>query len=177
MNPVIEAALPSTMIVPPFWSIPGAGADVALDDEVAATNRGAGERAGVVLDHHHAGHHVLGDRPADPPGDLDLRTVDQPAAEVAEAALEADPAAGQYRDAERVPCARIEHGHLVDALLVDQPAQLRVDLARGHLARVEHGALSVDLRRLRNRVVELDQAALVHARLLAHLVHTRTSPS
>jgi hypothetical protein len=125
----------------------------------------------------HAGHHVLGDRPAHASGDLDLGTVDQPTAEVAEAALEPYPAAGQDGDAEGVLGARIPHGHIGDPLLVDQPAQLGVDLAGGHLASLDHRALPIDLRCLRNRIVELDQAALVHAGLLAHLVHTRTSPS
>ena len=105
MNPVIEAALPSDDDRAALLVDPGPRADVALDDQVAAAQRGPGERAGVVLDHDHPGHHVLGDRPADAPGDLDLGAVDQPAAEVAEAALEADPAAGEDRDA-RASAAR-----------------------------------------------------------------------
>ena len=48
MKPVIEPASPSTMIVPPFWSMPGARADLALDDQVAAAHRRAGQRAGVA---------------------------------------------------------------------------------------------------------------------------------
>src|SRR5262245_5482197 len=154
-----------------------ARADVALNDQVAAAQRSARQRAGVALDDDHAGHHVLGDRPSGAPGDLDLRTVDQAAAEVAEAALEADPAAGQDRDAERVARAGIAHGHVADALLVDQPAQLGVDLAGGHVPGLDHRAVAVDLGLLGDRVVELHEPALVHAGLLAHLVHTRTSPS
>src|SRR6185369_6327929 len=103
---------------------PRAGADVALDDEAAAPQRRSGERTGVALHHDHAGHHVLGDRPPHSSGDLDLGAVDQAATEVAEAALEPDPAARQDRDAERMAGAGILHGHVGDALLVDQPAQL-----------------------------------------------------
>src|SRR3954464_6912173 len=80
----------------------GARADLALDDQVPAAQRRAGERAGVGLDHHDARHHVLGHRPADAAVDLELRAVAQPAAEVAEAALEGDPAALEDRDAQRV---------------------------------------------------------------------------
>src|SRR5262249_19145056 len=156
---------------------PGPSAHVALHHQVAAPQGGAGERAGVALHDDHAGHHVLGDRPAHAPGDLDLGPVDQPAAEVAETALEADPAAGEDRHAERVAGARVPDRHVRDALLVDQPAELRVDLPRGHVAGLDHGARAVDLRLLRDRVVELDEPALVHAGLLAHLLHTRTSPS
>ncbi len=47
MKPVIEPALPITMMVPPFWSMPVRAPDLALDDEVAAAQRGAGQRAGV----------------------------------------------------------------------------------------------------------------------------------
>src|SRR6188472_2102079 len=156
---------------------PGPRADVALDDQVATPQCRARQRPGVVLDDDDAGHHVLGHRPADAPGDLDLGPVDQPAAEVPKAALEPNPAAGQDRHAEGVTGARIAHGHVGDALLVDQPPQLGVDLARGHLASLDHRALPIDLRLLRNRVVELDEPALVHAGLLAHLLHTRTSLS
>src|SRR5215470_14374241 len=73
----------------------GAGPDVAADHHVAAAQRRAGQRAGVLVADDHAGHHVLGRRPADPPLHVDLRAVDQPAAEVAEAAVDGDPAAGQ----------------------------------------------------------------------------------
>src|SRR5262245_423119 len=78
-----------------------------------------------------------------------------------------------------MPRARIEHRHLPDTLLVDQPPQLGVDLARGQVRGIELGALAVDRRGLRDRVVELDQPALVHphGRLLAQRLHTRTAPS
>src|SRR5215470_14642611 len=39
----------------------GAGPDRAPDHEVPAAQGRAGEGAGVLLDHHHAGHHVLAD--------------------------------------------------------------------------------------------------------------------
>ena len=38
------------MIVPPFWSIPVRAPTAPVDDEVAAPDRGAGERARVLLD-------------------------------------------------------------------------------------------------------------------------------
>src|SRR6266702_4204497 len=72
----------------PLLVDPGPGSDLALDDEVAAPNRGPGQRTGVAVDHDDPGHHVLAGRPADPPLDVDLGAVDQSAAEVAEAAVE-----------------------------------------------------------------------------------------
>src|SRR5258708_30754424 len=48
------------------------GPDIAADHHVAAPQRGAGQRAGVLVDEHHAGHHVLRSRPADPAADPDL---------------------------------------------------------------------------------------------------------
>ena len=150
-------------------------AHLALDDEVASAQRGAGERAGVALDDDDARHHVLGHRPAHSPVDLDLGPIDQADPEVAEAPLEGDAAAGQDPGAERMTGARIEDRHVLDALLVEQPAQLGVDLARGQLARVEHGALAVDLGDLRDRAVELDEPAGVVGR--AQVVHTITAPS
>ena len=156
------------MIVPPFWSMPGARADAALDDEVAAAERGARERAGVAVDHDDAGHHVLAGRPADPALDVHLGAVDDPAAEVAEAAVEGDLAAGEDADAERVLGARVAHRHVGDALLVDQPAQLEVDLPRREVVRVELGRGAVDLGDLRDRCVRLGEAARVVAdRVLA----------
>src|SRR5579859_2060753 len=116
----------------------GAGAHVTADHHVAAAQRGAGQRARVLVHDEDPGHHVLGHRPADPSGDVDLGPVDETAAEVAEAALDGDPAAGQDAHRERVLGARVTHGHLGDALVVDEAAQLEVDLARGQLGRVEH---------------------------------------
>ena len=52
MNPVIEAALPSDDDRAPLLIDPRAGADVALDHQVAAAHRRPGERACVVLDDH-----------------------------------------------------------------------------------------------------------------------------
>src|SRR4051812_4806869 len=153
----------------------GARAHLALDHEVAAAQRGAGQRAGVRLDHHDPGHHVLGDRPAHAPVDLELGSVTEAAAEVAEAALEGHPAARENPDAQRVASARVEDRDVLHALLVEQPAQLGVDLARRQLARVELGPLAVDLGDLRDRPVQLDEpAGVVGAR---YLVHTITAPS
>jgi hypothetical protein len=74
---------------------------------------------------------------------------------------------------------RAQHGHVADAALVDQAAQLEVDLAGGQLARVEDGAVAVDLGDPRNLVVELDQAARVApgVGLAGYRVQTITSPS
>src|SRR3954468_11854166 len=136
-----------------------AGADAAVDDEVAAADRGPGERAGVAVDDDDARHHVLARRPADAALDVDLGPVDQPAAEVAERAVERDPAAREDADAERVLRARVQHRDVLDALLVEEPAQLGVDLPDREVARVELRAVAVDLRDARGRSVDLDEAA------------------
>ena len=178
MNPVIEPARAQDDDRAALLVDPGAGADATLDHEVAAAEGGAGERAGVAVDHDDPGHHVLARRPADAAVDVDLGAVDQPAAEVAEAAVERDPAAREDADAERVPRARVAHGDVGDALLVDQPAQLEVDLARRQVVRVELGRGPVDLGDLGDGRVELDEAARVVAdRVLAYRCHTITSPS
>src|SRR5439155_22896747 len=100
----------------------------ALDDDVAAAQRRPGERAGVALDDHDARHHILAGGPAYAAGDVHLGAVDQPAAEVAEAALIGDLATRQDADADRMLRAGILHGHVGDALLVEERAQLEVDL-------------------------------------------------
>src|SRR5215470_8820986 len=157
----------------------GAGTDVAADHDIAAAQRRAGQRAGVLVDDDHARHHVLGHRPADPPPHVDLRPVDEPAAEVAEAAVDGDPAAGQDAHGEGVFRARVEDGHVPDALVVDEPAELQVDLPGGQLGRVEHrrGPVRAALHRRgpRRLGVGLGQAAGVIADL--HLFHTSTSRS
>src|SRR4051794_23512112 len=140
-----------------------ARADVALDDEVPAADGRAGQRAGVLLDHDDAGHHVLAGRPARAAGDGDLRAVDQAAGEVADAALEADAAAAQDADAERVLGARVAHGDVVHALLVEQAAQLEVDLPDAEVGRVEGRPGAVDLSRARRDGVRLGQPASVVA--------------
>src|SRR5262249_46473519 len=78
--------------------------------------------------------------------------------------------------------ARVLDRHVLNALLVDQPAQLAVDLAGGQVVRVEHGRLAVDLRDLGDRAVELYESARVVQELLlrvvcGYLVHTITSLS
>src|SRR5271169_129889 len=65
-----------------------AGAHIALTDEVATAERRAEGRARVLLDHHRSGEHVLGARPADAACDVDVRSVDQAAAEIAETAFD-----------------------------------------------------------------------------------------
>ena len=85
-------------------------------------------------------------------------------------------------DAERVARAGVADGHLAHALLVEQAAQLEVDLARRQVVRVEAGAVAVDLGDARDRLVELDEPARVEARLAAgavdgYRVHTITSLS
>ena len=155
-----------------------AGADAALDHEVAAADGRAGQRAGVAVDHDHARHHVLAGRPAHAAGDVHLWPVDHAAAEVAQAALERDLAAGEDAHADRVLRAGVLHRHVGDALLVQQPAQLEVDLARGQVARVEHRPLAVHLGHLGDLGVRLRQPAGVVGDLaLAYRVHTSTSPS
>src|SRR5919106_3975087 len=116
---------------------PRARAHLALDDEVAAAHGRARERARVRLDHDDARHHVLARRPAHAPLDLDLRAIDQATAEVAEGAVEGDPAAGEDADAERVLRPGIEHSDLADPLLVQEAAELEVDVPGREVARVE----------------------------------------
>src|SRR5579875_2390889 len=156
----------------------GPGADLPLDHDVAAAQRGAGERAGVALDDDDAGHHVLRHRPADAPVDLDLRPVDHAAAEVAEAAFEGDPAPGEDADRQRVTGAGLQDGDVGDALLVEQRAQLEIDLANRQITRVEARGGSVDLRDMGGGVIELDQPPGVElpgpAVGLSYLLHTIT---
>src|SRR5207244_12456984 len=86
-----------------------------------------------------------------------LWAVDQSAAEIAEAALEGDPAAGEDADAQRVLRAGVEDCDDLHALPVEQPAQLEIDLARRQALPVEDGSVAVDLRDARDRVVGLDE--------------------
>src|SRR4051794_22998293 len=151
---------------------PGAGADAALDHHVAAAQGGRGQRARVAVHHDDAAHHVLARRPADAPADMHLGTVDEAEAEVAQRAVEGDPAALQDADAERMERTRVEHRDVEDALPVDQPAQLGVDLARGEAARVQDRAAVGDLGGAGRRAVDLDETA----RVVGQRVHTITSP-
>ncbi len=109
---------------------------------------------------------------------MDLRPVDEPAGEVAERALEADPAAAQDPDAERVAALRVLDHDLVDALLVEQAAKLEVDRPRRQLARVEGRDAVLDdgvARRLGDRLGE--PARVVGDLPLAYRCHTSTSRS
>jgi hypothetical protein len=78
-----------------------------------------------------------------------------------------------------VPRARIQDRDVLDSLLVDETLQLRVDLARGEVLGVELRLVAVDLRDVRNLVVELDQPAGVEQDLSVrgYRVQTITSPS
>src|SRR5437764_557745 len=115
----------------------GARADLPLDDEIPAPQRRARQGPGVALDDNDTRHHVFGRRPSDPSVDLHLRPVDQAAAEVAQTALEGDLATAQDSHPKRVPRARVVHGDLAYALLIQEPAQLEVDLPRSERAGIE----------------------------------------
>ncbi len=70
----------------------------------------------------------------------------------------------------------------MDALLVEEAAQLEVDLAGGQLAGVEYRPVAVDLGDPRHPLVELDEPARVEARLAllaggGYRFHTITSLS
>src|SRR5918999_711312 len=140
---------------------PAAGAHPALDQQATASQGGSGQRAGVPVDDHDAGHHVLARGPADSAGDVDLGPVDQAAAEVAERALEGDATAREDPDAERVLGAGVLHGHVLDPLLVQEPAELKVDLPGREVAGVEDGLLPVDLGDLGDVGERLGEAARV----------------
>ncbi len=72
---------------------------------------------------------------------------------------------------------RVEDRHFLEAQLVDEPSQFGVDLARGEVLGVELRAVAVDLGDVRDRLVELDQAAGVEEDLGLYRVHTITAPS
>src|SRR6185295_1339660 len=113
--------------------------------------------------------------------DTHLRAVDQPDAEVAERALERDRAALEDPDADRVLGARVLDRHVGDPLLVDQVAQLEIDLAGRELGGVEHRGRAVDLGDVGNFGVGFGQAASVVGRPAPagrpYLLHTSTCPS
>src|SRR5439155_22926018 len=116
---------------------------------------------GVRVDDDDARHHVLARRPADAALDVDLGSVAETAAEVAERAFEGDPAPREDADAERMLRARILDRDVGHAQLVEQPAQLEVDLPRRELLRVEARGRAVDLGDPRRLGVRLRQAARV----------------
>ena len=131
MKPVIEPASAEDDDRAALLVDPGAGADLALDDEVAAAQRGAGQRARVALDHDDAGHHVLARRPADAAVDLDLGPVDDAAARSSRG-CPSKVILQRVRIPTPSECLApgLQHGDVLDPLLVDQPAQLEVDLTR-----------------------------------------------
>src|SRR5439155_27188483 len=96
-----------------FLVDPGARADHAPDEQVAAAHRSSCQRTRIRVDDDDAGHHVLARRPADAALDVDLRAVDQTAAEVAEAPVEGDLAAREDADHERMLRAGVQHGDVV----------------------------------------------------------------
>src|SRR5688572_4744794 len=117
-----------------------AGADIALAHQVAAADRGAEGGAGVLLDDHAAAQHVLRARPADAAGDVDVRPVDQAAAEIAQAALDVQVEPLQQADRDAVLGAGVVHDDGAVAL-AHQLAQLEIDLLRRQRTGVELGAL------------------------------------
>ena len=172
MNPFIEPAEPITMIVPPFWSMPVRAPTRPLITRSPPRNAAPVREPAFAVDHDDARHHVLARRPADATLDVHLGAVDDAAAEVAEAAVEGDLAACEDADAERMLGARVPHRDVGDALLVDQPAQLEVDLPGRQVVRVELGRGPVDLGDLRYGRVRLGKAARVVAdRVLAYRSH------
>src|SRR5262249_58261111 len=111
-------------------------------------------------------------------GEVDLGPVDDPAAEVAERAVEGDLATGEDADAKRVLPARVVDDHFPDAFLVEQSPQLEVDRARRQLLGVEAGDAVFDLGRARRLGVRLGQPArVIGDRSLAYSCHTNTSRS
>src|SRR5262249_44819451 len=80
--------------------------------------------------------------------------------------------------AQGMQAAGVLDGHVAHAPLVDECAQLQVDLARRQPFGVEHGAIAVDLGDVGHRAVELDEPARVVLRLgRTHRDHTRAWPS
>src|SRR3984957_11353399 len=126
-----------------------AGTHIAPADEVAAAQRGAESRSRVLVDDHGPGEHVLRARPADTALDVDVRSVDQAAAEIAEAAFDGEVQPVEDADCQRMLGARILHHHAAVAL-VHEFAQLQIDFARTHRTGVELRALfEVDFECLR----------------------------
>src|SRR6266536_2345177 len=160
MKPVIEPARPSTMIVPPFWSIPVRAPTWPLT--IRSPPRIAAPVSEPALDSIVTTPDIMFSQ-ADQPTALKLnhRAVDQAAAKVAETAVEREPAAGEDADAEGMLRAGVEDSHVLHSFLVEQPAQLEIDLARCQALRIEDGSVAVELRDVRDRVVGLDQPARV----------------
>src|SRR5207253_6842731 len=98
---VVRAAAAEDDDRPALLIDPRACADASLDDQVAAADRGCGERARVAVDRYDTAHHVLADRPADAAGDVHLGAVDHAEPEIAEAPFERDTAAREDADTER----------------------------------------------------------------------------
>ena len=177
MNPVIEPTSPRMMTVPPFWSIPVRAPTRPRTTTSPPRNAAAvSEPALPSISHTPDIMFSHADQP-DATGDVNLGPVDQPAREVAEAALERDLAPRQDADPERVLRARVRDRDVVHAQVVDEPPQLEVDLARRQIAGVEARAIAVDLGGPGYALVELDQAARVEARRRGYRVHTITSLS
>ena len=145
MNPLNAPVRPPTRIVPPFMVDTGTAAHVALAHEVAAANRRAEGGSRVLLDDHGAGHHVLRTGPSDPAGDAHVGAVDEPDAEVAEAALEVELQAIQDPDADGMLGAGILHDDGAVAFAHEVP-DLQIDRLRVHVGDIDLGPLvEVDL--------------------------------
>ena len=117
-------------------------------------------------------------RPADAAGDADLRAVDEPAAEVAEKPSKLILQRVRIPTPSECFAPGFQDGHLLDALLVQQAAELEVDLARREVVRVEGSDPVFDRRRTRRVRERLGQAArVVRDATLSYRCHTITSPS
>src|SRR4029077_505714 len=124
-------------------------ADIALADEVTAAQGSAEGRARILLDHHGAGEHVLGARPADAALDADVGSVDQSAAEIAQAPFDGEIEAIENADREGMLGTGVFQYEAAEAM-THQLAQLEVDFGRRQGSGVELRALlDVDLEGLR----------------------------
>src|SRR5215471_2904076 len=120
-------------------------ADIPLADEISAAHGRTEGRARVLLDHHGSRHHVLGARPADAALDVNVRPVDEAAAEVTEASVDRQVEAIENADRQGVLGARVLHDDAAEAL-AHQLADFQVDLAGRHVGGIELRALlEVDL--------------------------------
>src|SRR5215469_6115303 len=138
MNPVIMPALPPTTIVPPFWSIPvRAPTSPRITRSPPRSAAPASEPAFLSITTTPDIMFSATDHPTRPVIRISGR-VGWSVAEVAEAAIDGDPAPGKNAHRDGVLRARIEDGHIRDFLGVDQTAQLCVDLAGREVGGIEY---------------------------------------
>src|SRR5919201_1057029 len=143
------------------------------DVDRPVVHRVAEPRPDLADDHLPAAlHHEPGHRPRVPHHDH------RPALLVDPRAREGDAAASEDPDAERVLRAGVLDRDVLDALLVEQPPQLEVDLPRRKVVRVEARAVPVglgDARRLRVRLRE--PAGVIPDSAFPYRCHASTTPS